>query len=226
MSKFSQGNLDQKTRITQDVNSSNILPLFDGVKISPATKTKKTYAKFLKYILINRDIEKILHRMPNFDQKLWLAAGSICQTYWNLNSGRSPNDGIKDYDLIYFDPDVSWDKENEMILMGREAFLDIGIEIEIRNQARVPVWYKEKFGIEFPPVDHAVYSVRRYPSKTSAIALSFDSNFGYQIYAPFGIRNIVNGCILPNRRLDIEHIYKSKTNEWIRKWEFLEVQQW
>ena len=35
----------------------------------------------------------------------WLTAGCLSQTYWNLQTGRPPTQGIRDYDLFYFDED-------------------------------------------------------------------------------------------------------------------------
>jgi uncharacterized protein len=38
----------------------------------------------------------------------WLVAGCLFQTVWNLQAGRAPEAGIKDYDIFYFDAgDVS-----------------------------------------------------------------------------------------------------------------------
>lgn len=34
----------------------------------------------------------------------WIVAGCIAQTVWNLACGRPAGSGIKDVDLVYFDP--------------------------------------------------------------------------------------------------------------------------
>lgn len=35
----------------------------------------------------------------------YFGAGGVAQTVWNLGHGFAPDAGIKDYDLVYFDPD-------------------------------------------------------------------------------------------------------------------------
>ena len=84
----------------------------------------------------------------------WLTAGCLAQTIWNIKANRAPESDIADYDLFYFDPDTSWQAEDHVIAQGAKLFADIPVSIEIRNQARVPIWYPEKYGVPYlPPVD-------------------------------------------------------------------------
>ena len=48
-------------------------------------------------------------------------SGAIYKTVWNGLSGREPAYGLKDYDLGYFDTDVSWDAEDAVIRRTRQA---------------------------------------------------------------------------------------------------------
>jgi hypothetical protein len=62
-------------------------------------------APFRQDVLQNTVNVTILSRwhdlgLPN----AWLVAGCLFQTVWNLQRGRPPGQGIKDYDLFYFDP--------------------------------------------------------------------------------------------------------------------------
>ena len=42
-------------------------------------------------------------------KECYLTAGCLFQSFWNQISGRSPEWGIKDYDVFYFDnSDLSW----------------------------------------------------------------------------------------------------------------------
>lgn len=61
----------------------------------------------------NTWFEEILAR---FDEIVlldgWLVAGCIAQSIWNLSSGKPAEFGLKDVDLIYFDPqDLSAETE-------------------------------------------------------------------------------------------------------------------
>ena len=62
------------------------------------------------------------------------------------------NYGIKEYDVFYFDPDMSWDAENAVIVRARNIFADVDAAIEVRNQARVHLWYEARFGAPYPPL--------------------------------------------------------------------------
>src|SRR6266566_5035409 len=78
----------------------------------------------------------------------YLVAGWLCQTVWNVASGQPPEAGILDYDLAYFDAsDLSWAAEDAVIQAGHQVFARLPAPVQIRNQARVHLWYGEKFGI-------------------------------------------------------------------------------
>ena len=77
----------------------------------------------------------------------WLTAGVLFQTVWNSLTGRPPGTGIRDADLFYFDADTSWEAEDAVIRAGADLFADLPVPVEIRNEARVHLWYAERFGV-------------------------------------------------------------------------------
>jgi hypothetical protein len=90
----------------------------------------------------------ILQRLPEFElPDAWLVSGSVIQTVWNVLTGRAPDYGIKDYDIFYFDADTSREAEDANIRRLAAAVSDISVFVEVRNQARVHLWYPNKFGI-------------------------------------------------------------------------------
>ncbi len=84
----------------------------------------------------------------------WLTAGALFQTVWNVLEGKEPRAGIRDYDLFYFDEDTSYEAENAVILRARELFKDLGVDVEVRNEARVHVWYEEHLVPGYPLHQH------------------------------------------------------------------------
>ena len=81
----------------------------------------------------------------------YLVAGCLYQTVWNVVTGQPPEAGILDYDLAYFDDtDLSWDAEDAVIQAGDEVFAGLPVPVQIRNQARVHLWYEQKFGVPVP----------------------------------------------------------------------------
>ena len=101
----------------------------------------------------NRTLTEVLARAATMDLPGWyLVAGCLYQTVWNVVTGQPPEAGILDYDLAYFDDsDLSWDAEDAAITAGHEIFAGLPAPVQIRNQARVHLWYEPKFGVPCPP---------------------------------------------------------------------------
>lgn len=81
---------------------------------------------------------ELMTRLPSLGvEQCLLTAGSLFQAVWNHRSNLPPACGVKDYDVFYFDQDVSWEAENEVIIKARQLFEDLGVNVDIKNQARV-----------------------------------------------------------------------------------------
>lgn len=181
---------------------------------------------FLSLCLANRFNVEILRRLDVMPPGTWLTSGCLVQPVWNRNAGRVADADIADYDLIYLDPDRSWEAEDRVIRRAADLFADLPIRVQVRNQARVPIWYREKFGIPYPPVREAQHAVLRFPSKTTAIALTRGPGGEPVLYAPFGVGNALRGRVVPNHRLNIPSVYAEKTGRWTTIWPDLVVQPW
>lgn len=181
---------------------------------------------FLSLCLANRFNAEILNRLGDMPPGTWLTSGCLVQPVWNQAAGRAAEADIADYDLIYLDPDMSWEAEDRVIRRAAGLFADLPVRVVVRNQARVPLWYREKFGIPYPPVRKAQHAVLRFPTKTSAIALTRDPSGKPALYAPFGVRHALRGRIVPNRRLNIPSVYAQKGRRWKEIWPYLVVKPW
>jgi uncharacterized protein len=180
----------------------------------------------IEIIRANRWNEVILNRAAQlgFDD-WWLTAGCIAQSVWNFTCARDVHSGIRDYDLFYYDPDTSWDAENDVICEAKHLFADIPAEVQVRNQARVPLWYERKFGIPFGIVTRASDGIDRFPSATVAIRIK-RLHETFQVYSPFGLTDLFEGRLKPNRVLPIANVYAEKTDRWRREWPHLHVEPW
>lgn len=213
-------------RLMQPLEGDHTLPLFAGGRDVPRIRQRRAAQQFLKHILLNRFISEILQAIPDLGVGAWLTAGCLVQTSWNVQSGRRPHDGIDDYDLIYFDPDVSWESEDIVIKRAAAVFGHLPICVQVRNQARVPLWYGSKFSIDYPPVRAAEHAVLRFPSRTTAIAVTRFAKGDYGFYAPFGFRDALKRRVRPNFRLPLETVYATKAARWQREWPELSVEPW
>jgi hypothetical protein len=76
---------------------------------------------------------------------------------WNVLTARDRGTGIKDYDLIYFDnDDLSWTAEDRVIRSVATATRECVGPIEVRNQARVHLWFESRFGTAYDRLSSAM----------------------------------------------------------------------
>lgn len=181
----------------------------------------------IKLIEMNPYNQTILARMHQLDAPdCWLVSGCLFQTVWNVIDGRSPWADILDYDLIYFDPDQSREAEEAMQQRAGAVFQDLKVKIEIKNQARVHLWYKQKYHQDYPELSEACEALRHYPSRTQAIALQGRGGGRVAFEGPFGFENVLRQIVRPNPSLDLKHIYEAKIKRWQAVWSGLEVHPW
>src|SRR6202022_4141643 len=101
----------------------------------------------------------------------WLAfSGAVYQPVLNHLTGRPLDYGIKDYDLGYFDAsDLSYEAEDAVIRRVRAAVDEpLRSMIEVRNQARVHLWFEAKFGEPYKPLSCTAEALECFAPATFA----------------------------------------------------------
>ncbi|WP_234399409.1 nucleotidyltransferase family protein [Psychromicrobium lacuslunae] len=176
----------------------------------------------------NRHIPEVLGRLASLRLPGWyLTAGCLFQTIWNVQTGRAADAGIKDYDIFYFDDsDLSWQAENAVIEEIAALFADLDIEVEVRNEARVHLWYEQKFGVPLAPLSSAEEAIDNFAATTCCLGVRSDRDDVWQVYAPHGLSDIFNLVIRPNPVLAPESVYRAKTARWLEEWPQLTVMAW
>src|SRR5437868_4684273 len=103
----------------------------------------------------------------------WLVfSGAIYQPVLNHLTGRPLDYGIRDYDLGYFDAsNLSYEAEDAVICRVKAAFDEpLRSMIEVRNQARVHLWFETKFDEPYTPLSCTAEALERLASATFAAA--------------------------------------------------------
>ncbi len=155
-----------------------------------------------------------------------LVAGCLYQTVWNALTGRPRGFGIKDYDVAYFDAgDLSWDAEDRVIVRIRERLPELAPRIEVRNQARVHLWYESHFGRPYAPLSSTDEAIDRYASTTHMIAVRLSPQGAMDVYAP-GLQDIFAMSVRPNRLSDSRATYQAKARRMQATWPELTVEPW
>jgi hypothetical protein len=187
--------------------------------------------RFLSLVLANHWNATLLERIPALAlPDWWLTAGCLAQSVWNGLYGRPSAQGILDYDVIYYDPDTSWRAEDRVVKRATAAFGDLPVTVQVRNQARVPLWYQQKFGIPFPPVSRASDGIDRFPCSSTAVGIrrttpTHGSGI-LDIHAPFGLDALLDGRLTPNPALPIAKVYDQKVARWQNIWPELDATPW
>jgi hypothetical protein len=156
-------------------------------------------------------LKEIVRASPNLMQVLtvardldlpdWLVfSGAVYQPVWNHLTNRPVGYGIRDYDLGYFDPDTSWDAEDAVIRRVAAAFDGpLGQQVEVRNQARVHLWFEDHFGEPYSPLASTAEALERFAAPACAVGVRLGDN-DLTILAPFGLDDVFAMHLRPNPR--------------------------
>lgn len=156
----------------------------------------------------------------------WLTSGAVYGTVWNTLTGKPHRYGIKDYDLIYFDgADVSWNGEDVQVQRVARLMKPLGLSVELRNQARVHLWFEKRFGSKYPKLSNATESLNYYASKTHSVAVRL-TNGSIEVSAPFGLDNVFDMRIVPNLVLNNQATYEEKSDRAKRNWPDIVIEPW
>ncbi|MFE0379114.1 nucleotidyltransferase family protein [Streptomyces inhibens] len=176
----------------------------------------------------NEVLTEVLARTAASDLPGWyLTAGCLFQTVWNVVTDRPPASGIKDYDVFYFDgSDLSWEAEDAVIKAGREAFADLPAAVEIRNEARVRLWYEDKFGAVCPPYASTEAAIDSFAATMCCLGVRLETGGRWRVYAPHGLSDVFNLVIRPNPGLAPRSVYEAKAARWQGQWPELTMLDW
>jgi uncharacterized protein len=133
----------------------------------------------------------------------WLVfSGAVYQPVLNHLTGRQPDYGIKDYDLGYFDDsDLSYEAEDAVIRRVKAAFDEpLRSTVEVRNQARVHLWFEAKFSEPYGPLSSTAEALERFASATFAVGVRLEPDDWLRIEAPFGLADLFALRLRPNPR--------------------------
>ncbi|PSJ62188.1 nucleotidyltransferase family protein [Pseudaminobacter soli (ex Li et al. 2025)] len=179
-------------------------------------------------LLADTLVSEALHRAHVLDlPDWWIVSGALYNTVWNHLTGKPSGYGIKDVDLFYFDAsDLSWEAEDVVIRKGAELFAGLSHPVEIRNQARVHLWFEEHFGQRREPLVSSAVSLGHFAAKTHSVGVRLDAAGRMEVCAPFGLDDIFSLRMVPNRVLDNRATYETKSARSKAMWPELAVEPW
>lgn len=173
---------------------------------------------FLRDVLSNPNNARLLERWESVRlPDAWLVAGCLFQTVWNLRAGQTPDAGIKDYDLFYFDAsDLSAQSERAHEQAVQTLFADLNITLEVCNQARVHLWYEAHFGHPSPPLRSSRDGIDRFLVTCTCVGVRPG-----EVYAPYGLAALYAGELAMNPLTPHRALYDEKAASYQRRWPWL-----
>lgn len=191
-------------------------------------KDLNSQIEILENILtLNENIEKVLKVSQLEFDHYYVGAGSLVQTVWNYLSGYPLSYGIGDIDIIYFDDKDLTKAKEEMIEQKLASSLsDLPLEIDVKNEARVHLWYKEKFGKDIKPYQSLEDAINSWPTTATALGIRRENNGEFKVYAPYGLNDLFSMTVKANKLLITRDVYEEKATKWLNLWPKLTVIPW
>lgn len=156
--------------------------------------------RLIEAVRASPSLMRVLTGMRAMNLPDWrLVSGCVYQTVWNSLTGRDLEYGLKDYDAVYFDPDTSYDAEDALIRKAAAAFPPpLDRMVEVRNQARVHLWFEGKFGEPYAPLSCTDEALERFICPAFAVGVRLERDDAVTLAAPFGLDDLFALRLRPN----------------------------
>lgn len=175
--------------------------------------------------LANPNNRTILERLPRLRlPQACLVAGCLYQSYWNLRSGRPAAESIRDYDVFYFDPsDLSFEAEDRVIRALETATADLDIQLDVKNQARVHLWYRQRFGNDRAPLRSCEEAIASFTAIATCVGLAPGADGGARMIAPYGVADLEAGLLRLNPHCPSPENFRPKAESLQARWPWLRI---
>lgn len=179
-----------------------------------------------KILMKNKVLKEIFNRLQDTSLKnYYVGAGCINQTVFNYYHDNDLNFGINDYDIVYFDDDTSYEKEDMIIKEVSEKLNDLNVCFDIKNEARVHIWYNEKYHTNRKPYTSLEDAIRRWGTTITCIGVRYE-NGKLKVFAPYGLNDLYSLTIRPVKIDFTKEQYEEKSKKWKEKWSKLQIIPW
>ena len=104
-------------------------------------------------------------------------------------------------------------------------FADLGLWLDVKNEARVHLWYAEKFGTALAPYVSTEDAITTFPTTATAVGVQPGAN-GLRVFSPYGLSDLLDLIVRPNKKQITRPIYDAKVEKWRARWPGLRVVDW
>ena len=169
-------------------------------------------------------LEEYAQKNPKF-RNYYVGAGGVNQTVFNYYHGYDINYGIKDFDIVYYDSDESYEAEDIIIKDLESRLSHIDTSFDIKNQGRVYIWYNEKYGTNRDKYKSVEDAISSWGATVTCVGVRLENN-ELKVYCPYGLNDIFSMIIRPVKKDFEKESYVKRANKWKEKWEKLKIVKW
>ena len=112
-----------------------------------------------------------------------------------------------------------------MIRKVQEHFSQLPLALDVKNQARVHLWYQQHYGYNLKPYQSLEQAIDTWPTTATSVGVRLQ-NARLKVYAPFGLNDLFGQIVRANRTQITEQTYQDKCIKWTNKWPELTVIPW
>lgn len=95
----------------------------------------------------------------------------------------------------------------------------------MKNQARVHIWYEDKFGYSIKPYTSTDEAITTFPTTATAVGIRpLDNRLA--LCAPYGLSDLLAPVVRVNKKQVTREIYEKKIARWRQLWPDLEIIPW
>lgn len=149
--------------------------------------------------MADAEVRSVVQAAIDLDVPSWAVGGGVVRNVvWDFifqSRDRTPHNDI---DVVYFDTDLSESKELQVEKSIHERCGDT--RAQVRNQARVHLWYERRFGHRIDPVTDIEDAVARFPETCTSVAITGTSIDALEVLAPRGLDDLFAGVLRRNPR--------------------------
>lgn len=181
--------------------------------------------RLVEIVRADADLMHVLATVRELGLPDWrVFSGAVYQSVWNVLTDRPMGYGRKDFDLGYFDPDTSWDAEDVVIKRVAAAFEEpFRTDVEVRNQARVPLWFMDRFGEEYEALPDTDAALARFVAPAFAVGVRLEDDYAISVAAPFGLEDVFSMTLRPNPDRPLAKGWDRVVASAIRRWPELSI---
>lgn len=188
----------------------------------------KQLQQLIDIVMSNDQLMKVFDAISMIGlENYYVGAGAVAQSIWNTLSGYPITQGISDVDIVYYNSDQLEESYEESLKSQLENLLSaFPLKLDVKNEARVHLWYAQKFGYSIAPYESLERAIDTWPTTATALGLRREPDMSWTVYAPYGVEDLFNMHLVANPRQITEAIYMSKVEKWTKKWPKLTYSKW